>query len=38
MRKKLKMGGYSVVNMLQPIIEGDRNASQRDTTSDETTM
>jgi len=33
MRKKPKMGGYDAVNMLQPIVEGDGNASQRDATA-----
>jgi hypothetical protein len=33
MRKKLKMGGCNAVDMLQPIIEGDGNVSQRDTTA-----
>ena len=37
MKKKLKMGCSATVNMLQPIVEGDRNASQWDATGNETT-
>ncbi len=33
MRKKPKMGGHNAVDMLQPIVEGDGNASQRDATA-----
>jgi len=33
MRKKLKMGGRDAVDMLQPIVEGDGNVSQRDATA-----
>jgi hypothetical protein len=33
MRKKPKMGGRDAVDMLQPIVEGDGNVSQRDATA-----
>jgi len=37
MRKKQKMGRHNTIDMLQPIIEGDRNASQRDATGNKNT-
>jgi hypothetical protein len=37
MRKKQKMGGRDAIDVLQPVIEGDRNASQRDAIGSENT-